>query len=141
MLFPIIVDEKCGSLESWNRKKLRNKGYPCCAKRVLDNGKKKKFWVVAKERKVYGLDEIGQFCSLDCKRKCHYYKMQLSDEPLWATIEKKVGKEKVGKDLQEEESVVADARARRLEDELEVEEKGRGAAKKNSSAVLKEIGT
>lgn len=56
-------------------------GYPLCDRRPLKD--QPRYKISLSQRKVYDQSELFSFCSEDCLQKSKYFRMQLSEEPVW----------------------------------------------------------
>ena len=68
-----IVEER--AVQSWC-------GYPICHD-PPQTDVLQKYKISLSQRKVYDQSELAKYCSEDCFKKSKYYRMQLSEEPVW----------------------------------------------------------
>ncbi|KAI9321869.1 Rtr1/RPAP2 family-domain-containing protein [Dichotomocladium elegans] len=57
-------------------------GYPLCDRAPLQNTLSK-YHISLSRRKVYDQSELASFCSEECMQKSKYFRMQLSEDPVW----------------------------------------------------------
>ncbi|KAI9491021.1 Rtr1/RPAP2 family-domain-containing protein [Zychaea mexicana] len=56
-------------------------GYPLCDRTPQKN--QPRYRISLSQRKVYDQSELASYCSDDCMQKSKYFRMQLSEEPVW----------------------------------------------------------
>ncbi|CAD5228626.1 unnamed protein product [Bursaphelenchus okinawaensis] len=69
----------------------RSCGYPTCFEKVtVSNFMGKKYWIQKREKKIYtAIPKSEKFCSGFCLAKSNHIQMQLHDEPLWLSLDRK----------------------------------------------------
>lgn len=56
-------------------------GYPLCGRKPLKD--QPRYRISLSQRKVYDQSELASFCSDECLQKSKYFRMQLSEDPVW----------------------------------------------------------
>ncbi|KAI8142383.1 Rtr1/RPAP2 family-domain-containing protein [Fennellomyces sp. T-0311] len=67
-----VVEER--SVQDWC-------GYPVCDRQPQKN--QPRYRISLSQRKVFDQSELALYCSDDCLQKSKYFRMQLSEEPVW----------------------------------------------------------